>query len=136
MEQTATAPPQQLPSSRNRKAIIGAWISEADGRAFGSYALELGLDESALATLLIVRELHVGRLQAIAETRSAKSAKEKRVTARPRQPEIETAFAKHALLNGFKPGQAAALLIQTELSERWLKSALESSGNQLDSRAD
>ena len=111
-------------------------MSEADGRAFGSYALELGLDESALATLLIVRELRVGRLQAIAETRIAKSDKGKRVTARPRQPEIETAFASHALSVGLRPGQAAALLIQTELSEHWLKSALKWSGNQLDSRAD
>lgn len=117
-------------------SLIGAWLSEEDGRAFGSYAHEFGLDESALATLLVVRELRIGRLKSIAHTRAEKSDKSKRVTARPRQPEIGTAFANHALLHGLRSGQAAALLIRMELSEQWLRSALSWIGNQLDSRPD
>lgn len=119
----------------HRRSIIGAWLSADDGHAFSSYAQSLGLDESALATLLLVRELQLKRLANTSEKRLDAAGKVKRVSARPRNPAVESAFAAHAKSVGLRPGRAASILYLAELSERWLERALCLQGNQIDSLA-
>jgi len=112
--------------------IIG-YLTETDRVHFQAYAQSLGLDASALANLLIGRELTLARLSGLAvrfdqETPVAGRTK---VTAHLPVAEIKQAFAALAAQAGMKPTRAAAVLFRAELEERWLEASV--AVNQIDS---
>jgi len=103
-----------------RSVVIGGWLSEADGAEFADYASSLGIDCSALATLLLVRELAANRLEYMLASVSAPYRKEKRVSARSVRLDLKARFSKHAKDNNVSCDAAAAAVFRTELAERWL----------------
>lgn len=103
---------------------IGTWLSAADGEAFADYCRSLGLDESALATLLLVREVNVGRLQTLTTHCRPPHFKDKRVTIRPRRSGLREEFDRHAKANGLGIERATALLLVAETQEKWLERLL------------
>ncbi len=126
-----SSPPSSKPSDPLAQ-IIG-YLTEADRARFQAYAQALGLDVSALANLLIIRELKLARLSGLAgrfdqETPASSRTK---VTAHLPVADTKAAFAALAARAGMKPTRAAAVLFRTELEERWLESSV--AVNQIDS---
>ncbi|TAJ68734.1 MAG: hypothetical protein EPO51_24660 [Phenylobacterium sp.] len=101
--------------------IVG-YVTEAEARAFASYAEALGLDATALANLLIRRELELGRLGAL--DAAPPGERVTKVTAHFRAADLKAQFRDHAARFGLRPGPAAALLYRAELEEKWLLSSL------------
>lgn len=97
-------------------------MTEIEARAFASYAEGLGIDTTALANLLIRRELELCRLGALVAERPRESVT--KVTAHFRAAELKAHFRDHAGKFGLRPGPAAALLYRAELEEKWLLSSL------------
>ena len=107
------------------RARIGGWLSVAEGLEFESYATQIGIDHSALATLLIVRELNRDNLSSLA-TRSGGVCCEKgrRVTASPKGTDWKARFADHARVHSMTPDAAASMIFRFELAEKWLAKEL------------
>jgi len=103
---------------------IGAWLSAEEGRAYAKYCKHLGLDESALATLLLTREVNTGRLHELKALQRAPRLKAKRVTIRPQGAGLRERFVAHARANGVPMERAAALVLVAETHEKWLESLL------------
>ncbi|OYW45880.1 MAG: hypothetical protein B7Z08_01395 [Sphingomonadales bacterium 32-68-7] len=103
---------------------IGAWLSADDGDAYVEYCRGLGLDESALATLLLVREVNAGRLHELKALGGLPNFKQKRVTIRPKGSGLREKFLAHAKANGLGLEQAAALVLMAETREKWLEQVL------------
>lgn len=103
---------------------IGAWLSADDGDEYVEYCKGLGLDESALATLLLVREVNAGRLQELKSQVRLPSTKHKRVTIRPKGSGLREKFMAHAKANGLGMERAAALVLMAETREKWLQGVL------------
>lgn len=103
---------------------IGTWLSADDGDAYAEYCKGLGLDESALATLLLVREVNAGRLQELKALGGLPRIKQKRVTIRPKGSGLREKFIAHAKANGLGMERAAALVLMAETREKWLQSVL------------
>ncbi|MEO1969123.1 MAG: hypothetical protein ABGW87_10475 [Sphingomonadaceae bacterium] len=100
---------------------IGGWLSKADGERFQALALEVGLDESALATILVVRELKVRFLASgCFELTRSKPVKEKRITARPKRAELKVQFREYSKALGSSMDATAAALFRKEIAENWL----------------
>ena len=105
--------------------VIGAWLSIEEGEAFSKYCAQLGLDESALATLLLTRELSRGQLGVLNwPDGPRKLVERKRVTARSRAPGFRRAFIEHAKTHGFGQDKAACLIFLREIEEQWLQKAI------------
>lgn len=119
---------------RPQKVVIGGWLSEADGDAFHAYALEIGIDSAALATLLIARELGQPRMADILDPATLTVVrKERRISARTAQTELKARFAEHAAMHGISSDGAAAAVFRAELKEKWLGKCVADVGNQVDS---
>lgn len=112
--------------------IIG-YLTEADRIRFQAYAQALGLDASALANLLIIRELRLARLSGLAQhfDQEAPIASRTKVTAHLPVAATKAAFAALAAKARMKPTRAAAVLFRAELEERWLEISV--AVNQIDS---
>lgn len=118
----------------SRSNDIGAWVSKEEGRRFQALAFAVGLDESALATILVVRELAIRSLVAVSANGSLpRVVKDKRVTARPKRHELKVQFREYSKSLGLSMDAAAATLIRKELAENWLGNTIGRSGNQVDS---
>ena len=115
-------------------AIIGGWLSEADGTEFIEYASKIGIGASALATLLLVRELNHDRMASIID-RGGKGPvqKDRRITARIKRKELKERFAEHARKYALSSDAAAAAVFRAELSEKWLEKCVSLDGNHIDS---
>lgn len=104
---------------------ITAHVSAADAAAFQAYAAGLGLDASALATLLLIRELRVGRLPRLAAVDlSARGAANDKITAHRGDGAVKTRWTAHALTAGLSASKAAAIVFRAELKEQWLNRAV------------
>ena len=100
---------------------ITGYLPRDDAERFRSYAVELGIDKSALANLLIHRELQLGRLAGLRQHQhSEPRARCTKVTAHLADSAIKLAFNAAAQQVGLVPGAAASILFRAELSERWL----------------
>ncbi|MFN4175544.1 hypothetical protein [Phenylobacterium sp.] len=102
--------------------ILG-YVTPAERDAFRAYAQGMGLDATALANLLIARELRAKRLatQAPASTAAGAMAERVKIVAHVPTEAIKAAFAAYAAQTGMKPSRLAALLFRMELEERWLE---------------
>lgn len=100
-------------------------LDEADD--FQRYAAELRLDRTALANLLIVRELRIGRLAKlkISYDRDLAGLEKTKIVAHQGDPATKAAFKVHSSALGLKPSRAAAILFRAELAERWLEASMD-----------
>jgi hypothetical protein len=108
-------------------AQVLGYLSLEECDAFQAYAGELRLDRSALANLLIVRELRAQRLavlKMIFDRDLPKDGKAK-ITAHQGDTSTKDAFIAHAKGQGIKPTRAAAILFRAELTERWLEASMD-----------
>lgn len=116
---------------------IGCWVSKEEGEQFHALAFSVGLDESALATLLVVRELHTKSLiNQLNRYPPQKVLKEKRITARPKRHDLKAQFSSHAANVGLSVDAAIATLSRKEIVENWLGNAIRNYGNHLDSHVE
>lgn len=101
--------------------IIG-YLSSAEATDFREHAAGGGIDVSALANLLITRELRIGRLPNLKGRFSVHlpPADRTKIVAYLRDRDTKQAFGAHAGAAGLRPTPAAALLFRAELEERWL----------------
>jgi hypothetical protein len=108
-------------------AQILGYLTNDEAIAFQHYVTELRLDASALANLLIVRELRRARLARLIITYDAELAGQdkKKIVAHQSDDDTKTAFANHAMQYGLKPSRAAAILFRAELHEKWLASTMD-----------
>lgn len=101
-----------------------AYVPVATQRAFGDYARVCGMtSKSELLKLLIMRELRLQRLSGGAQNRQPATAGRSKITAHL-SPDLDAALAAHTSALGVTTSHAAALLVERELSERWLETAL------------
>lgn len=114
---------------------IGGWLSETEGKQFQSLAFEVGLDESALATLLVLRELQTKSLKCCKNMYARpKASKDKRITARPRRNDLKAQFREHAVSLELSMDAAVAALCRKEIAENWLGNTIRDLGNHIDSQ--
>lgn len=101
--------------------IIG-YLTPDQAAAFQEHAASGGIDASALANLLIVRELLICRLADLKARIDADlpPGDRMKVTAHQSDNATKLAFGAHAASVGLKPSPAAAILFRAELEERWL----------------
>src|SRR3546814_7271787 len=80
-------------------AQILGYLSDDEASAFQQYAAELRLDVTALANLLIVRELRRERLAALRplHDRDLGGQGKKKIVAHQSDPETKAAFKAHAI---------------------------------------
>ncbi|WBO22722.1 hypothetical protein [Sphingomonas abietis] len=103
---------------------ITAYLPIVDAERFQAYAESFGIDKSALANLLIKRELALQRLSVLERYKHSMPISGcKKVTAHIVDPETKAAFAALSEQNQLKAGAAASILFLAELHERWLDRA-------------
>lgn len=102
--------------------ILG-YVTPEDRDRFEAYALAHGLDVTALANLLIARELRARRLTELQVTFDAPRplASRSKIVAHTPDAKTKEAFTARAHEAGMKPSRAAAILFRAELDERWLE---------------
>lgn len=107
-------------------AQIGGYLTPLEHDDFKSYSIQFCLSESALANLLLVRELRLQRLHNLKSKylSRAPSDSRQRVTAHQPNAELKTAFEARSIEEGLKPDQAASILYRAELDERWLEKSI------------
>lgn len=100
-------------------------LDEADD--FERYAAGLRLDRTALANLLIVRELRIGRLAELMGRydRDLAGTEKSKIVAHQADPATKAAFKAHAAVFKLKPSRAAAILFRTELAQHWLEASMD-----------
>src|SRR3546814_10703117 len=89
-------------------AQILGYLSDDEASAFQQYAAELRLDVTALANLLIVRELRRERLAALRplHDRDLGGQGKKKIVAHQSDPETKAAFKAHAIACDLKPSRS------------------------------
>jgi hypothetical protein len=104
---------------------ITAHVSAGNAATFRSYAASFGLDASALATLLLIRELRIGRLPDLAAADlDARGSANDKITAHKGDGAVKTQWKAHARAAGLSASKAAAIVFRAELKEQWLKRAV------------
>ncbi len=102
-----------------------AYVSSEVEQAFDRYTHACGLSsKSELLKLLIQRELRLHRLRVAGQARQSPTTGRTKITAHL-DDGMDLALAAHASSLGVSTSHAAASLVETELSERWLESALD-----------
>ena len=106
---------------------IGGYVSKAERGQFKKYAADLQISESAVATLLILRELQLRRLSQLKESYSlgAPANDRARITAHQSNDGLKAAFEARSGEEDMLPDQAASLVFRAELTERWLRHAID-----------
>ena len=99
--------------------IVG-YVLDEEAERFGQYASALSLDVSAVATLLIVREISAGRLRGIVE-RYPSVGGGRKIVAHQRNGDLKQVFADHVAKFDVRSTPAAGSLFRAELHERWLE---------------
>lgn len=102
--------------SKNLQITGNATAGEA--RKFKDYAKALGIDESALATLLLARELFRKALQNHYTISGQPCTKT--ITAHFESPQFKQEFASYALTLNLSQRTAAGAVFCQELKEQWL----------------
>lgn len=107
-----------------RTKHVYAYVPEATQRAFDDYARTCGMtSRSELLSLLIVRELRLRRLPVGEQSRQPATKGRSKITAHL-CTDLDAALTTHASDLGVTNSHAAARLVEAELAERWLESAL------------
>jgi len=112
---------------------ITARLSPGIRDRFDDYATKVGLDASELARLLILREIHVGRLSRFAKSHPGragtppKGKKERKLTAHfhQRLRRQVAQFSKRVRAARLSREAAVRILAEQELVEKWLAKALK-----------
>lgn len=117
--------------SEEYKPQIGCYMSAADAAKLSAYAADLGVKRSLLVFLLVLRELNCHRLPGLRDQNPYEAVKKGRgrVTARLGESSVKEAFLAHIGKFNMGPDEAAWILFQAELSEKWLEKSLWN-GNQ------
>lgn len=102
--------------------ILG-YVTSEDRDRFEAYALAHGINVTALANLLIARELRARRLTKLQDAFDATRplASRSKIVAHTPDAATKAAFTARAHEAGMKPSRAAAVLFRAELKERWLE---------------
>jgi hypothetical protein len=104
---------------------VNIYVTGTDHEQFTKYAWDFGLDATALANLLLTRELRIGRLTGlrslVPQRGDLRGAKVTAHLSRDRR----VAFATRAKSCGLSLSKAGAILILAELKEHWLKKAVD-----------
>lgn len=113
------------------KPQIGCYLSSEDAAKLSAYAKNLGVKRSLLVSLLILRELNCHRLPELRPKHRYEAVKKGRgrVTARLSETSLKDSFTAHIGKFGIGSDEAAWILFQAELAERWLEKSLRN-GNQ------
>jgi hypothetical protein len=94
---------------------------------FDQYSAEVGLDAAELARLLIVREMHVQRIvprrRRKPVTNRSASTPYRKLTAHFHHAASIAGFDRYARSHGLSRANAAKLIFEHELKERWLLKA-------------
>lgn len=102
-------------------AQILGYLPADECSEFQRYAGSLNLDMSAVANLLILRELTICRLPALIRFQlGVPMSKCAKVTAHQVRGDTKESFSVHAKKCGLKPVPAATVIFRAELEERWL----------------
>lgn len=105
--------------------ILGYLLPE-ECEAFHAYADSMNLNSSAVANLLIMRELKLRRLTKLARfQRDHPRADCGKIVAHQSQGLTKEAFTVHSEAYGLKPTAAAERVFRAELEERWLEQCLQ-----------
>ena len=108
-----------------RTLQITGRLTSAERAAFDLHAREFGLDAAGLLVLLLFRELRVARLETLAGRHTAPTAGlDSKVTAHVRDAATRTGIRARAKCAGVSVSRACAVLVRTELAERWLERAM------------
>jgi hypothetical protein len=105
---------------------IGGYLDPNEHASFKAYATCLQISDSALANLLIVRELRCKRLNRLKSPfqQTIAAANRKRITAHISDPSFKFAVETHLTEVGLTPDQAMSILLRAELCERWLANSM------------
>lgn len=103
---------------------IGGYVTKAEKALFKAYSESCGIAESALANLLVRRELSLNRLAILGRLHSSEAKKGPRITANIKEERIKTAFKEHVKRYDMEPGPAATVLWRAELAEQWMDAAI------------
>jgi post-segregation antitoxin (ccd killing protein) len=104
---------------------ITAYVSADDGERFRAYAASFGLDASALATLLLIRELRVDHLARLAAADlEARGQAYEKITAHQSDGTVKARWVTHARASGLSVSRAAAIVFRAELRDLWLQRAV------------
>jgi hypothetical protein len=106
---------------------IGGWMRPEEQDEFMRYLEQFHLGPGAVAALLILKELRLGRLPRLkALYPMPRGTGRERVSARPHDLAVKADFNAHAASFGIKPNPAAAMVFRAELKERSLERWMES----------
>jgi hypothetical protein len=108
-------------------AQILGYLTRDEAEDFQHYAAELRLDRTALANILIVRELRIGRLAdlKLRYDRDLAGMEKTKIVAHQADPVTKAAFKAHAAAFRLKPSRAAAILFRAELADHWLELSMD-----------
>jgi hypothetical protein len=118
-------------SQTKAKPQIGCYMSSKEADRVSKYARKLGVKRPLLGFLLVLRELNCHRLPTLRD-RYPYPGKKKgrgRVTARLSTKALKTVLEKHIHRYGIGSDEAAWILFQAELAEKWMEKSLHK-GNQ------
>lgn len=105
--------------------ILGYLLPE-ECEEFNTYAGSMNLNSSAVANLLVVRELRLRRLSRLEDyQRNYRRSECSKIVAHQSNDSTKRAFTAHAEGCGLKPTAAAERLFRAELEEHWLKHCLD-----------
>ena len=123
------------PSRESNSQITGR-ITSDERKAFGAYSKAMGLAAGTVATLLMIRELRIGRLahlkvdpmlQPIGNTAGT-------VTSHRFSKSQKADFERHVDHAGISSmSQGLGFLCRAELRERWLETALQTDSKRVES---
>ena len=101
---------------------VNIYVSGTERERFAAYAAQFGLDVTALSNLLLERELRVERLAKL--QRQDTGHRDEKITAH--MTAVRRAqFAARTKQLGLSLSQAGAMLVSSELHERWLEKAVD-----------
>ncbi|WP_232493619.1 hypothetical protein [Novosphingobium kaempferiae] len=108
------------------KERSGVWLASEEARHFAAYAHLVGLKAPSLASVLIVRAVHLGVLpeDAIDFPSPGASSLRRRITLPGHSQEHALRFEHLASTTGISFDAGLRLLIATELRDRWLAQAM------------
>jgi hypothetical protein len=104
---------------------VHGYLSDSERRNFENYAGQHGLHVTALARVLLVRELRLRRLsRLVVKYPSPLRSPAKKVTAHLTNTCLAAAFVDECGQAGVSLSEAAAVIFRAELAEKWLEKAI------------
>jgi hypothetical protein len=104
---------------------ITAHVCVAERMDFETYARTFSLDPASLLALLLSRELRLARLEALMKIDDpSREARDMKVTVHGRDLRFRQSVMAMAANCGTSVSNACAVVIRTELRDRWLETAL------------